>query len=229
MLFFIELCHIYLESLGGGEHMIILLAIFEFLCGSLMFSYWLGLAVKKDIRKVGDGNPGAFNLLHAAGFKIGLLGMLLDFLKGYLPLVIIIEFGFLDGMSIIPVAIAPILGHALSPFMKFRGGKGIAVTFGVWSALTRFEVSFVYAVIVALIFLTVKILIKGRNTSSEIDAFMVITGMMPLGIYLFLRSFPNYIIILWCINLLIMIFTSKRKLFMLLKESYTGFNNRKNK
>lgn len=209
--------------------MIILLGIFEFLCGSLMFSYWLGLAVKRDLRKVGDGNPGALNLLHAAGLKIGLLGMLLDFLKGYLPLFIIIEFGLLEGMSIIPVAIAPILGHILSPFMKFRGGKGIAVAFGVWSALSRFEVSLVYALILAVISMTVRILIKGRNTSSEIDGFIVIIGMLTLGVYLFLRSFPDYTIILWSINLLLMIFTSKRKLYILFKESYIRVNNRKNK
>lgn len=65
--------------------MIIIYVIIEFLCGSLMFSYWLGLVSKKDLSTVGDGNPGAFNLWKAAGYKLGLAGVFLDFMKGYFP------------------------------------------------------------------------------------------------------------------------------------------------
>ncbi|HBG76123.1 MAG TPA: hypothetical protein DDW86_04110, partial [Clostridiales bacterium] len=47
--------------------MIVLYVIVEYFCGSLMFSYWLARLVNRDLTKVGDGNPGAFNLWHAAG------------------------------------------------------------------------------------------------------------------------------------------------------------------
>ncbi|KUJ90454.1 MAG: hypothetical protein XD37_1336 [Thermoanaerobacter thermocopriae] len=53
--------------------MIILLSILEFGCGSLMFSYWMGLMLGKRLEEVRDGNPGAFNLGHAAGFKMGVI------------------------------------------------------------------------------------------------------------------------------------------------------------
>ena len=52
--------------------MMIVATLLCFLCGSLMFSYWIGLLIKLDIRQIGDGNPGAFNLWSGAGYKFGL-------------------------------------------------------------------------------------------------------------------------------------------------------------
>lgn len=98
--------------------MIILLSILEFGCGSLMFSYWMGLMLGKRLEEVRDGNPGAFNLGHAAGFKMGVVGATFDFMKGYFPLVYFLEKGYVTGNAIAIVAIAPILGHAFSPLFK---------------------------------------------------------------------------------------------------------------
>ena len=197
--------------------MIILLTIAEFFCGSLMFSYWLGLTIKKDIRTIGDGNPGAFNLWHAAGFKLGILGIFLDFLKGYLPLVVFIESGYIKGFEIIPVATAPILGHIFSPFLKFKGGKSIAVTFGVWSAVTRFEVSIIFAVILAIFSILSKAYKKKNSMSAEIDAFAVVLGMVIIFIYLLIRNFPNYIISLWFLNFILLSYRNKEKMYTLFK------------
>ncbi len=180
-----------------------------------MFSYWLGLAVQKDLTTVGDGNPGAFNLWNAAGYKLGLLGIFLDFMKGYLPLAILIEYGIVYGMAIVPVAIAPILGHAFSPFIRLKGGKAIAVTFGVWSAVTRFEVSFAYAVILALLLCAAKLLRKGKPIPTEIDGFMVVLGILILGIYLMVRAFFLPVILLWFGNLLLLTYTNRAKLHRL--------------
>lgn len=200
--------------------MILLYVVIEFLCGSLMFSYWLGLAAKKDLKKVGDGNPGAFNLWQVSGYKLGMMGILLDFMKGYLPLVILIEGGFLKGLAIVPVAIAPVMGHALSPFMKFKGGKGIAVTFGVWSAVSRFRISLVYAIILAILLLGVKLFNKWKAIPTEIDGLMVVVGMMILCIYLIARAYPSNLIILCLENLFIFIFTNRKKLYKLFHVIY---------
>lgn len=81
-------------------------AAVEFLCGALMFSYWLGKVARKDLRQVGDGNPGAFNLWQSAGYQWGLAGILLDFMKGYVPLVFWLESGMLGrdyGMTLLAV------------------------------------------------------------------------------------------------------------------------------
>jgi glycerol-3-phosphate acyltransferase PlsY len=105
--------------------------------GSLPFSVWLVRWVKRwDVRLVGDGNPGAINAWRAGGWPVGLAALILDVAKGGVP-VALARFVFgLQGWALVPAAVAPIAGHAFSPWLGLRGGKGIAATFGVWSALT---------------------------------------------------------------------------------------------
>ncbi|AEF16527.1 Glycerol-3-phosphate acyltransferase [Thermoanaerobacterium xylanolyticum LX-11] len=200
--------------------MIMLFVLIGFLSGSMMFSYWLGLLALKDIRHYGDGNPGAFNLWHAVGYKFGILGVVLDFLKGYFPLLFMMSKGYISGIGIVPVAVATILGHVFSPFLKWRGGKGIAVTFGVWSALTSFRVSIAYAVILAMLYVIAVILNKGKATSSEVDGLMVVVGMLTLVLFLYYKSYQMYIYDIWFANLLIITYTNKEKLYKLYKDVY---------
>ncbi|MEO0070565.1 MAG: glycerol-3-phosphate acyltransferase [candidate division WOR-3 bacterium] len=119
---------------------LVLLPLSGFLSGSLMFSFWFGLWRGKDIRKVGDGNPGAVNAFKSAGPLVGTLGLLFDFLKGALP----VTFGYwylhISGIALTNLIVAPVLGHAFSPWLRFRGGKALAVTFGVWSGVTLYQV-----------------------------------------------------------------------------------------
>ncbi len=111
--------------------------VLAFLCGSLPLSVWLGrLVLGIDIRQYGDGNPGAANVWRAGGPGWGFTAVFLDFLKGAIPVGLANYVFGLDGPALAAVAIAPIAGHAFSPFLGFRGGKAIAVTFGVWAGLT---------------------------------------------------------------------------------------------
>jgi acyl phosphate:glycerol-3-phosphate acyltransferase len=110
-----------------------------FLSGSLPFSVWLARLRGRDACSVGDGNPGAINAFRAAGARVGIPALLLDFLKGALPVAAAFWLLGLRGWLLLPVAIAPVLGHAFSPFLGFRGGKAIAVTFGVWSGITLWQ------------------------------------------------------------------------------------------
>ncbi len=198
--------------------MMVFFVVIGFLCGSCMFSYWLGFAVKKDLKTVGDGNPGAFNLWRAAGYKLGLLGIVLDFAKGYLPLVLLYESGILTDSQIVPVSLAPILGHVFPPLAKFKGGKAIAVTFGVWSAITRFQVSLALAVILAAFQLAARLVKKGKKVSSEEDGVMVVAGMLVLGLYLKAVKFPDYYFLIWLGNLFIFIFANRGNLYKYWKE-----------
>ncbi len=115
-------------------------AVIGFFSGSLMLAYWLGRAVTRiDPRTVGDGNPGSANVMKAGGMWVGVIAMLLDAFKGAIP-VSIAKYGIgLTGVPLIIVALAPIFGHAYSPFLRFRGGKAVAVSFGVWTAITLWE------------------------------------------------------------------------------------------
>jgi len=106
-----------------------------FLLGATPFSLLMGrLFAKKDIRSVGDGNPGGTNALKAGGLKTGLPAILLDIGKGFLPVFLAQKYG-LTGWSLLPICLAPSIGHAFSPFLRFRGGKALGPTGGVWVGL----------------------------------------------------------------------------------------------
>jgi glycerol-3-phosphate acyltransferase PlsY len=62
--------------------------------------------------------------------------VVLDFAKGASPVLVVNYVVGLEGLALAVVAMAPILGHAYSPFLGFRGGKALAVTFGIWTGLS---------------------------------------------------------------------------------------------
>ena len=108
-----------------------------FLSGSLPLSVWLGkLALGVNIRTYGDGNPGAANVWRAGGKYWGFLAVLLDFFKGAIPVGLAYFWRGIDNWPLVLIALAPVLGHAFSPFLGFEGGKALAVTFGIWAGLT---------------------------------------------------------------------------------------------
>lgn len=108
-----------------------------FLLGALPISVWLGkIVLRTDIRQYGDGNPGGTNVIRAGGRSLGVLAIGLDMLKAAAP-VALASYAFgVAGWPLVPVILAPILGHAFSPFLRFHGGKALASTFGAWTALT---------------------------------------------------------------------------------------------
>jgi acyl phosphate:glycerol-3-phosphate acyltransferase len=87
-----------------------------------------------DVRAAGSGNIGAANVARTAGFKVGVGVAALDTLKGVLPVLAGRALG-LDNIALAIVALAAVLGHDYSLFLRFRGGKGVATTLGVMLAL----------------------------------------------------------------------------------------------
>ncbi|WP_420630721.1 glycerol-3-phosphate acyltransferase [Candidatus Leptofilum sp.] len=115
----------------------LLWTFFGFLLGSLPFSVWVGkLLLGKDIRQFGDKNPGATNVLRAGGPLPFALALMLDISKGALPLGLAVHIFGVSGWAIVPISLAPPLGHTFSPFLNWRGGKAIAAAFGVWIGIT---------------------------------------------------------------------------------------------
>lgn len=171
------------------------LSICGFLSGSLPFSYWIGkIAAHEDIRNYGDGNPGAINALKAGGWKAGLLAIVMDFLKGAIP-VGLANFVFeLQGPGLVIVALSPILGHAFSPFLGFRGGKAVAVTFGVWTGLLLWEGPTVLGISLGT-FVLIQV----------IDSWAVILAMIVLLVYLALRWFESEFLFIAFGNLIVLL------------------------
>jgi glycerol-3-phosphate acyltransferase PlsY len=125
-----------------------------FLCGSLPFSVWLGkILLGLDVRKYGDGNPGAANAFRTGNKLVGPLVLLLDISKAAAP----VGWAYFNldirGIPMVLIAVAPILGHVFSPFLGFRGGKALATALGVWIGLTVWKLS-LPAVVGALIGIT---------------------------------------------------------------------------
>ena len=109
----------------------------SYFIGSLPTAYIFGKALKGiDIRKVGSGNVGATNVLRALGKWPAVVVLLLDILKGFAVVVFWGNF-FLDKPVLLPdqnlrilMGLACICGHNWPVFLQFKGGKGIATTFG---------------------------------------------------------------------------------------------------
>lgn len=113
-----------------------------FLFGSLPFSIWIGrLLTGEDIRLYGDHNPGATNVLRAGSSAGFLLALVLDVSKGALPVGLAYQQWGIQDWRIVPIALAPVAGHAFSPFLGGRGGKALATAFGVWIGLTIWTLS----------------------------------------------------------------------------------------
>jgi acyl phosphate:glycerol-3-phosphate acyltransferase len=105
--------------------------------GSLPFSVWIGrIFLRKDIREYGDGSPGATNVARAGSKSLYVIAALLDAFKGTAPVWLAQMLSGVTGWELAATAVAPVLGHAFSPFLKFRGGMAVATTFGVWLGLT---------------------------------------------------------------------------------------------
>jgi glycerol-3-phosphate acyltransferase PlsY len=131
-------------------------ALVGFLSGSLLFSLWLARLAGKDLRTVGDGNPGSTNALKAGGPALGALALALDMLKGALPVGAAYWLFGITGVPLILIGIMPVLGHAFSPWARGRGGKALAVTGGVWMALTVWELPTLGGITLAVWFSVVK-------------------------------------------------------------------------
>jgi len=153
--------------------------VLAFLLGSIPFGLFIAKAKGIDIRQHGSGNIGATNVFRIVGKKYGLSCLLLDALKGFIPVVIalnlvpvegrniLFHLSFLDGLAMNPgadqftaqlvhviTALAAVLGHNYSPWIGFKGGKGIATSAGVLIGLMPAAVLVLLVVFIVVLALT---------------------------------------------------------------------------
>mgnify|MGYP000165038127 FL=1 len=104
-----------------------------YISGSILFARVFGAVFKKDIlNQSRDGNPGTANAFMYGGFFCGVLTLLFELLKGFIPVFLYLRKTPLlfNSLGLAFVLAAPVLGHAFPIFYRFSGGKGIAVSFG---------------------------------------------------------------------------------------------------
>ncbi len=130
-----------------------------FLLGSIPFGLLLGRLKGLDIRDHGSGNIGATNVFRTLGKGFGILCLFLDFCKGFIPVLLCqltIPENSLGQSIAVLTALAAILGHNYSPWIGFKGGKGIATSAGALAAL----MPPVALALLILIFIVVTLLTK---------------------------------------------------------------------
>jgi len=177
-------------------------AVIGFVMGSLPFSVWLvRWIVHADVREFGDGNPGAISAWAAGGWRVGVLVLILDVVKGGLP-VALARFVFgLESWSLVPVALSPVFGHVVSPWLRFRGGKGIAATFGVWSALTFWVVPMTLGLFMAAIM-----------AFQTVPAWTVVMATLATLITLLIVRVETYLIVAFVLNFALLAWTHRAEL-----------------
>jgi len=157
-----------------------------YLLGAIPFSLVIGLRVKGiDLRQHGSGNLGATNVYRNLGKGWGGLCLLLDVAKG-LAAVLLMTWvvGLVPRGEPLPLHLtgdvwriiagaASILGHSFSPFVRFRGGKGIATTFGVFLILEPFPVLLAFAVFLA-VFIATRIVSLGSLCAAAVFPWAVL-------------------------------------------------------
>ena len=114
----------------------IILIIGAYLLGSIPFGLVIGRAYGKDLRSIGSGNIGATNLSRALGRRWAIVCFCLDVLKGLVPMLAAVTVlssrpSTAELVLALAVGCAAILGHVFPIYVKFRGGKGVATSFGV--------------------------------------------------------------------------------------------------
>ena len=99
-----------------------------------------------DVRTVGSKNIGATNVFRTVGKKWGLIAFFCDVMKGFVPTLLASSFFPHPSSMPLCVAIACVVGHMLTPYMKFKGGKGVATAFGALIALLPVTVGIAFAI-----------------------------------------------------------------------------------
>jgi len=99
----------------------------SYFLGSIPFGFLVGKVKGVDLRKKGSGNIGATNVFRVVGKKEGIFVFILDFLKGFLP---VLYFSDISVPAGILALLGAVIGHMTTPFLRFKGGKGVATGFG---------------------------------------------------------------------------------------------------
>jgi glycerol-3-phosphate acyltransferase PlsY len=148
-----------------------------YLAGAMPWSVWLGhWLFQVDPRAQVDGNPGTANAFRSGGLRLGIPVLLLELSKGAIPVLLASRALDASGADLFWLGLMPVLGHAFSPFLGLRGGRGIAAMYGVWFALSGLVMPLVISLggLVAL-FVTKSDDVRGLFLPGAALAFCLVT------------------------------------------------------
>lgn len=171
---------------------------FAYLIGSIPVAYIFGRVLKNiDIREHGSGNMGATNAFRVLGKGPGTVVLILDIIKGIIPVTILANaFGLGDALSLVIISVASVAGHNWTIFLGFKGGKGMATSLGVLIGLAiQLSGLRIILALVTLIWFVLFVLFGYVSLASIITAVV-----LPLLMVVFNAPFPMTVLaIVLCI------------------------------
>ena len=168
------------------NHQILILILISYSIGSIPFGFLIfKFKHKDDIRKYGSGNIGATNVNRLLGRKLGIITLLLDFLKTFLISFFIFKYYGSDAGSI--CGLFSVIGHIFPLWLKFKGGKGVASFLGLLSIIS-WPLTFVFCIV----WLTTVKFLKYSGAGAIIS---IILNAFLFKIILYIQF--NYLKLLW--------------------------------
>ena len=185
---------------------LIIVSVYSYFLGSIPFGFILTkIFLKQDIRETGSGNIGATNVLRTGNKFLAILTLVLDFLKGYMTIIITLKY-FND--LILLSALICLLGHIFSIWLKFKGGKGVATYLGILLAL-----SVNYFLIFIIVWVSILLIFKYSSLSSILAAF---------GIFIYEYFFlENNILSFLFISFIIILYAHRSNILKLISKTET--------
>lgn len=157
------------------------MVLFAYLLGSVSTGFLLGSLSGVDIRQAGSGNVGATNVARVVGKWQGLLTLVGDAGKGFIPVFLSRKLGY-DFSIMSVVGLAAFLGHLYPLFLRFHGGKGVATALGVFLSLAPMAT-------VILVFIFSFVAMASRIVSL---ASLIAVGFAPIALWFF--SYPPILV-----------------------------------
>ncbi len=197
----------------------ILFVIFSYLFGAFPTGYVLyKLKTGSDIRVKGSGNVGGTNVARTLGAKEGIMTIIIDIIKGFIPIMLAYFFYPNDLILLSIASIAVIIGHDFPVYLKFKGGKGIATSFGIIIGVCSFPFTtqpvyfriapiFTIVITAAIVFLVFKIVSLGSLAAAVAT---------PISYYFF--KFPLVIVITTIIWAALAIFAHRDNIKRLIRK-----------
>ncbi len=186
--------------------------IFSYLVGSIPFGYLFCKIFKRiDIRKFGSGNIGATNVYRVCGWKLGIPVLILDILKGFIPVSIGKIFNFQNSIILFS-GVLSILGHSFSIFLKGKGGKGVSTSFGVVIGLFPLPalLSFIFWLIIVF--------------STQYVSLGSIVGAFFLPIFTFFLMKDKFLFYVSIFIFIFILYTHRKNLKRLLNKNENRIN-----
>lgn len=205
----------------------LIIFLVSYLIGSFPTAIIAGKLIKKiDIRDYGSGNAGATNVFRVLGWKAGIIVLLIDMLKGFVPVFWIAAAVYTqggDGLIYYKIlaAISAIAGHVWTVFAGFKGGKGVGTSAGVFLGLAPVPL------LIALFFFVIIVALTRYVSLGSISAALIFLSVLYLQKFVFKMDIPDVLLYLALVVVALIWYAHRSNIGRLLKGNESKLSFRK--